>query len=95
LQAQLQGLPAMHEDGRFADAPMVGRAKRMLAMAAILAVSGPARVGRRQYSMLYIRYVRTKSVLSKPKTVSLPRDYVVAGCALPWEIAVRDGYFIL
>ncbi|WP_353212965.1 hypothetical protein, partial [Rhodovarius sp.] len=55
----------------------------MLAMAAILAVSGPARVGRRQYSMLYIRHVRTKSVLSKPKTVSSPRDYVVAGCALP------------
>ncbi len=53
----------------------------MLAMAAILAVSGPARVGRRQYSMLYIRHVRTKYVLSKPKTVSLPRDYVVAGCA--------------
>jgi hypothetical protein len=72
-----------------------GQLGRMLAMAAILAVSGPARVGRRQYSMLYIRHVRTKSVLSKPKTVSLPRDYVVAGCALPWEIAVRDGYFIL
>ncbi len=53
----------------------------MLAMAAILAVSGPARVGRRQYSLLYIRHVWTKYVLSKPKTVSLPRDYVVAGCA--------------
>ncbi|NCY24133.1 MAG: hypothetical protein EBX37_04520 [Alphaproteobacteria bacterium] len=72
MQAQLQGLPAMDEDGRFADATMVGRAKRMLAMAAILAVSGLARVGHRQYSMLYIRHVRTKSVLSKPKMISSP-----------------------
>jgi hypothetical protein len=82
LQAQLQGLPAMDEDGRFADAPMVGRAKRVLAMAAILAVGGPARVGHRQYSMLYIRHAWMKYVLAKPKMVSLPRDCVVVGYAL-------------